>query len=417
LAHFWYRGHGRQETGGDTSVRRVLSDNAGDVPFLDLSNPEFSVRAQEVRDAREKSWYARTPYGLAILRYAEVGALLRDARFRQGSYRWPAHNKAGGSFADWWLRMLLNRVGADHDRLRRLVNPAFSPRLVTPLLPRFEAIAEELIAPIAAKGRCEFMAEFAEPYATRVICELLGLAQDHWRDLADISAAMGLAMGVTYKQNEKPINSATDRMMDYARGLVAERRAAPRDDFVGNLLRANEDKDALADTELYDMIVLAVFGGIDTTRNQLGLGMATFVENPEQWTLLSERPELARNAVEEIMRLRPTTTWVTREALQDLTFKDLAIAKGTTLHLFAESAGTDPMAFPPQMNITQDRKRHYGFGAGPHYCLGQSLARADMAEAFRLLAQRLKRPAYEDVSTWHPESGNTGPVKLPIRFQ
>src|SRR5215475_11703003 len=97
-----------------------------EVPFLNLADRNFSIRSTVVREAREKSWYARTPYGIAVLRYAEVGSLLRDARLRQGSYKWPAHNGASGLFADWWLRMLLNRVGSDHDRLRRLVNPAFS---------------------------------------------------------------------------------------------------------------------------------------------------------------------------------------------------------------------------------------------------------------------------------------------------
>ena len=131
------------------------------------------------------------------------------------------------------------------------------------------------------------------------------------------------------------------------------------------------------------MVVLAIFGGIDTTRNQLGLAMSVFVDNPEQWALLGQHPELARGAVEEVMRTRPTTTWVTREALEDITFKGVLIAKGTTVHLFAESAGTDPAAFPHGLDITLERKSHYGFGAGPHHCLGHFIARADMAEALR----------------------------------
>ncbi|MGQ0457791.1 MAG: cytochrome P450 [Hyphomicrobium sp.] len=387
-----------------------------DAPFLDLADPNFSIRSQAVRDARAANWYARTPYGLAVLRYAEVGSLLRDARLRQGSYRWPEHNRAGGLFAEWWLRMLLNRVGEDHDRLRRLVNPAFSPRLVTPLLPRFEAIADEIIDAFAARGRCEFMSEFAEPFSTRVICELLGIDHGEWRALADAAADMGLAMGVTYGANESRINAATQRMLDYARRLVDERRAVPRDDFVSNLIKANENKETLADDELYDMIVLAIFGGIDTTRNQLGLGMSVFIENPEQWALLSSRPDLARNAVEEIMRVRPTTTWVTREVLEDIVVNGLTIAQGTTLHLFAESAGTDPRAFDADIDISVDHKRHYGFGAGPHYCLGQTIARADMAVAFRRLAHRMTQPIYHGDAVWLPDSGNTGPVKLPIIF-
>ena len=74
--------------------------DAVDIPFLRLSDPSFSIRSPEVREARERSWYARTPYGIAVLRYDDVGKLLRDPRLRQGSYAWPAHNKVTGKFAD-----------------------------------------------------------------------------------------------------------------------------------------------------------------------------------------------------------------------------------------------------------------------------------------------------------------------------
>ena len=387
-----------------------------EVAFLDLANPEFSIRSKAVHDARAQSWYARTPYGLAILRHAEVGILLREARLRQGSYKWPAHNNASGPFADWWLRMLLNRVGSDHSRLRRLVNPAFGPKVVTPLQPRFEEIANEIIDGFSSRGRCEFMSEFAEPFATRVICELLSLSHEQWRTLADISAEMGLALGVTYEQNQERVNQATARLFDYAHQVIEGRRTSPSEDFISHLIEANKDKSALSDQELRDMVVLAVFGGIDTTRNQIGLGMSVFIDNPESWKLLGEHPEFARGAVEEVMRTRPTTTWVTREALEDIVFKDVLIKKGTTLHMFTESAGTDPMVYSQGIDITAERKTHYGFGAGPHHCLGHFIARADMTEALRLLAKRIKNPTYEGEPTWLPDSGNTGPISLPIKF-
>lgn len=392
------------------------ADNT-EIPFLDLANPTFSIRSQAVRDARQQGWYARTPYGLAILRYEEVGVLLRDARLSQGSHRWPEHNQATGLFAEWWVRMVLNRVGDDHARLRRLASPAFSPKLITTLQPQFEAIANEVIDRFAARGHCEFMADFADPYAARVICELLQLSHDHWRELAFITADMGLALGVNYKQQQDRVNAATEKLFDYARHLIADRRRKLGDDFISLLVEANRDKDTLSDQELYDTVVVAVFGGIDTTRNQLGLAMSVFVENPEPWRLLSERPELARFAVEEVMRIRPTTTWVTREAREDITYKGLQITKGTTLHMFAESAGTDPRVFPPGIDITQLRKPpHYGFGAGPHHCLGHFIARGDMTEALKILARRVKAPIFDGEPAWLPDSGNTGPISLPIKF-
>jgi len=394
----------------------MTETNVSEVAFLDLANPEFSIRSQAVRDARAQNWFARTPYGVAILRHAEMGALLRDARLRQGSYKWPAHNNATGTFADWWIRMLLNRIGTDHGRLRRLVNPAFGPKIVTPLQSRFEEIGNDIIDKFASRGACEFMSDFAEPFATRVICELLSLSHDHWRALADISGDMGLALGVTYEKNQDAINTATQRLFDYAHQIIEERRKTPSDDFISHLIEANKDKSQLSDDELYDMVVLAVFGGIDTTRNQIGLGMSVFIDNPNQWKLLAEHPEYARGAVEEVMRTRPTTTWVTREALEDIEFSGVLIEKGTTLHLFAESAGTDPQVYAAGIDITVERRTHYGFGAGPHHCLGHFIARADMAEAMRLLSKRIKNPVYDGETTWLPDSGNTGPRSMPIRF-
>jgi cytochrome P450 len=182
------------------------------------------------------------------------------------------------------------------------------------------------------------------------------------------------------------------------------------------LVATNENKDRLDDQELEDMVVLVVSGGIETTRNQLGLAMSLFIENPDQWRILAERPELARAAVEEVMRVRPTTTWVTREALEDFTYKGVAIAKGTTLHLFAESAGTDPAHFSRGFDITEKRKQHFAFGGGIHHCIGHFIARGDMTEALKLLATRVRNPRYDGESTWLPDSGNTGPIKLPIAF-
>lgn len=391
--------------------------DAVDIPFLKLSDPAFSIRSLEVREARERSWYARTPYGIAVLRYEDVAKLLRDPRLRQGSHAWPAHNDVTGIFADWWLRILLNRVGDDHARLRSLANPAFSPKLILALQPQFAELANDIVDKFAKRGRCDFVAEFSEPYVTRVVCLLLDLNHSEWRRLADIASDMGLALGVNFKRDAEKIDNATAALFEYAHRVIDARRTRPLgDDFISLLLQANEDKDALSDQELYDMVVLAVFGGIDTTRNQLGLAMSMLLENPDQWRLLAERPELARNAIEEAMRVRPTTTWVTREAMEDFVYNDLDIKRGTTIHLFSESAGTDPRQFAPGFDITAERKPHFGFGGGTHHCLGHFIARSDMTEALKVLARRIRNPRLGGEPTWLPDSGNTGPVALPIAF-
>jgi cytochrome P450 len=199
--------------------------------------------------------------------------------------------------------------------------------------------------------------------------------------------------------------------------VTADRLAGPRDDFATRLVEASEHADRLSDRELRDAIVLLIFGGIDTTRNQLGLALKTFIEHPDQWELLAAQPDLAPRAVDEVMRVAPTVTWITREAAEDFEFQGRRIGKGTTIHLFSRAAATDPRAFADaSFDITAERARHFGFGRGIHHCLGHYVAKSDMSEALPVLARRLRNPRLGAEPHYLPPSGNTGPIELPIAF-
>ena len=387
--------------------------------YFELADPGFSVISDEVHRAREECWYADTSYGLAVLRHDQASRLIRHPQLRQGSSAWPAHHGiTSGLFADWWAGWVLNKEGADHQRLRRLLNPAFSRRLVAAMEPRFRQLAHELVGSFAESGQCEFMAEFAEPYAARVITAMLGIPEQEWPVIARDSAVVGLAMGVRIRQHLAEIEAALGRLYAYADAQIADRRARPRDDCVTSLVRAHTEDDRLSEAELRDTLVLLMFGGFDTTRNQLGLAMQVFVDHSGQWRLLGQRPSLAPAAVEEVMRVRPTTTWVTREAIADFTFDGLAIKAGTTIHLLCESAGTDPRAGGQvAFDITApSQPPHLAFGGGIHYCLGHLVARADMSVALAVLARRLREPRISGTAVWLPCSGNTGPARLPLAF-
>ncbi|WP_206448091.1 cytochrome P450 [Agrococcus sp. KRD186] len=388
--------------------------------FLDLADPAFDVTASAVHDARDEGWYAETPYGWAVLRYEEGTALLKDRRFQQGNAKWPDQNGIhDGPWREWWQQTLLSIEGDDHLRLRRLLGPAFRMKTIESMRPRFQALANELIDGFAGRGEVEFVSEFAEPYSSRILCMLLGLPDDEWPQVAHWADDLGKSFGINVRADLPRIEAALEGLSGYIEQVIADRQAQPQDDLVSTLIAAHEGSDALSRHELSVALVFLAFAGMETTRNQLGLALQTFLAHPDQWALLAEQPELGARAVEEVMRVAPTVTWVTREAIEDVDLHGLRIPAGGIVQVLSHSIGTDERAMaehaPFDIRI-DDRPLHSGFGGGVHHCLGHFVARTDMAVALPLLAQRMPDVAADGPGEWLPVSGNTGPVRFPLRF-
>ncbi len=388
------------------------------IPYLEVKATDFSIRSEVVMAAREKHWYARTPYGVAILRYEDANALQNDKRLHQGTRRWPEHNGIESDLlVPWWNEMMLSLEGQDHIRIRKLANPAFSPRIIEALTPEFSKLANDLIDEFCEKGSCEFMSEFAEPYSAKVITLLLGLPESLWREIADLATKLGYVFSVTFKEDLPEIEEGLRGILRITQQLIDNYQDLDSDSFISTMVRASADGEKITERELLVLLSIIIFAGFDTTRNQIGLGMQTFAKNPSQWALLKNHPEYARMAVEEIMRLNPTITWFTREANEDFDYKDLKIEKGMTLQFYNVQIGTDPRKYEaPEMDITTSRAPHFGFGGGMHHCLGHYVARIDMQEAVKALSVRIPDFKIENGARYLPDSGNTGPIELPISF-
>ena len=400
----------------DTNSRNEEMVPETGLPFLDLASPQFSTRSDEVRRARRAAWCVRTPYGLAVLRHREAGELLRDRRVRQGSYAWPESNGLSGSFAEFWGRSVIAQEGKKHRSLRMITSAALSAEFVESLRPAFSKIARDIVSGLSNNDRCEFMQDFANPFASRAMCLLLGLPASTWPSIASDAASLGLAMGVNCKAHAPAINAAYDRLERLAHDLVSEARTD--DDshsLVSRYVSRRDNHGTIDDSDLIDLVVITVFGGVDTTRSQLGNSMALFAEHPEQWRILRQNPDLAANAVEESIRAFPTTTWVTREALVDFTYRGHDIQKGQTLHILVHSTSRDPkICGNPSFDITAPRKSHFGFGGGAHHCLGHLVARTDIACAMVELSRTFNSISLAHDPCWLPDSGNTGPISLPL---
>lgn len=383
-----------------------------------MSAPSFSTRSDEVLAARDAHWCAHSPYGLVILRHREAGMLLRDRRLRQGSHAWPRHNNLEGSFAEFWIRSVIGQEGEGHRRLRRLANAALAPDFVEGLKPAFDAIAAEQIG-VFGGYPVEFMAEYSIPFAGKAIAVLLGMGAENWRQISHDASDLGLAMGVECKRHETVVNAACDRLTGLARDLIRRARdGRDQASYIARLTRLFDAEEGVDEQNLIDMIVISIFGGVDTTRSQLGLGMALLAEHPAQYRKLRADPALVPAAVEEFVRARPTTTWVTREAVDGFDFQGQQIEAGMTLHLLVHASARDPaVCADPSFDITATRRAHFGFGGGAHHCLGYHVARSDMASALTAIARRVARFSIDGEATFLPDSGNTSPIRLPLAYE
>ena len=388
------------------------------LPHLNISDPSFSTRSVEIKKARDHSFCATTPFGLAILRYKEVGQLLRDRRLRQGSYAWPEKNKLTGSFGDFWKRSVIGQEGDYHRKLRDILVPSLSQDFIFSLTPKFEEIANSLCRNLKKKKSCEFMNEFARPFAGQAMCILLGLNKTDWKMISQDASDLGLAMGVNCKLHENIFNNAYERLADLSHDLI--KRVLVGNDktsFVARLYFQMNKVGGLSDLELSDLIVISIFGGVDTTRSQLGLGIVTFIKHPGEWVKLINDKSLASKAFDELIRERPTTTWVTREANQDFEFSGVNIKKGTTLHLLVHSSSRDLMRQEsPIFDISVKRKKHFGFGGGSHHCVGHFMAKSDSVIALLALSSFMRKIQHNGDAILLPDSGNTSPITLPIKY-
>ena len=392
----------------------------GRVAHLDLADPEFDTTSAEVHAARDADWLATTSYGFAVLRYDAASDILADRRFRQGNARWPEQNGVvEGPFLQWWQRVLLSIEGDDHARLRRLLLPAFKRQSILRMQPQFRAIAEDLIAGFAGRGEVELIKEFAEPYSSRILCLLLGLPEEEWDRVAHWADDLGRSFGIQVAQDLPLIEKALEGLTAYVEAAIDDRSLHPRDDLVTALVEAHTSEAKLTRDELVVALVFLAFAGMETTRNQIGLAVQSLLRHPDQWRLLGQRPELGEGAVEEIMRVNPTVTWVTREAVEEVEFRGVRFPAGSIVQVLSHAAGTDPAAVPdPELDITRARERppHLGFGKGVHHCLGHFVARTDMAVALPMLASAMPDAVAATGGQWLPVSGNTGAISFPIRF-
>ena len=387
-----------------------------------IVDQQRSDRHALLREIARDSWLARTDIGYSVLTYESVMGILRDKRWHSATGMVAQlQGITDEAFLGRRQVSILNAEGEVHVRLRRLVAPAFSPRSADRLRPFMRETVNSLLDPFAASGKAEVVSDICEPYPIPIICELLGAPKEDWKLFSRLATEILLIFSENLAQNMSVFLNAQQELEKYTEGLIEKRRSVPADDLITDLIAAEEAGDKLNTEELTMMVDAVIVGGTDTTRNQLGLALALFAEYPEQWALLGKDPSLAQRAVEEVLRFSGAVGGTIRFASEDIEYNGVLFPKGTFMSTSMSTGNYDASVFPtPEtFDITREPvgQPHLSLGAGIHYCLGASLARAELQEAFTVLSQRMLNLELDGPVVYKPSGvGIFGPASLPVKF-
>ncbi len=412
---------GDRTTEPATTVRSVHDVEMPSLDMLDIDAGQDT--RDQLRGQVADAWIVRGAFGYLILRYDDVTAILRDKRWHNAVAKLP--EMMGITDADFLGNRrvsILATEGDMHTRLRRLVAKAFSPRSADRLRPFMREVVDDLVDHVAPSGRADIATDICEPYPIPIICELLGAPREDWQLFSRWAEDVLRIFNATVLDELDVIKQAQSELDEYTRGLIAARRNDPRDDLITDLIAAEEEGDRLTTDELVMMVNAVIVGGTDTTRNQLGCAVGLLTDHPDQWKLLAQRPEIAPNAVEELMRYFGAVRGTGRFASEHIVYRDLLFPAGTFVFPSLSTANFDGTVFdgPDTLDITREPVKQHPqmtFGSGIHYCLGASLARAELQEALPILARRMPDLAVDGAIEWKPQTTAIfGPAHLPVTF-
>src|SRR6516162_348003 len=346
--------------------------------------------------------------------YAQARSALTDPRLGKLPKGW--RPDPDSLLASLDLHML-NLDPPDHDRLRKLVNKAFTARRVAELRPRITAITAGLLDDMSTRTEADLLASFAFPLPITVICELLGIPVGDRDDFRTWSATI-----VSNAAAPEVFQAHTTAMVRYFMALLAAKRREPGDDLLSALIAARDEEDSLSENELVAMAFLLLVAGHETTVNLIASGVLALLLNPAELARLRAEPALIGAAVEELLRyVNPVNHTTFRCAAEPVEIGGVRINRGDPVLVALSGANRDPARFgdPDRLDLGRDSSGHLAFGHGIHYCLGAPLARLEAEIAISGLLTRFGSIslAVEAASLrWRPSTLIHGLESLPVRL-
>ena len=373
-----------------------------------------------------------------LARYTDIEALYTDERFSRAQGLMRGFQRLSASdrqIAEPVYHSFSKTVFyADppyHTHLRGLMNHAFTPRRVERLHAPIQRIVDELLDAAQTRDEMDVVQDLAYPLPVMVIAELLGLPQadrerfKNWSD--DLFAILGTVRHKSPHLLERAARSL-EQMTNYVKDLSLERRQAPQDDLLTDLLSVTVEDgipsphhsgSALTGEELVANINILLSTGHETTTHLLGNGLLALLQNPDQMKLLKAAPVLLSRAIEEMLRYDNPVQITYRSVIEDAEIHGRHICKGDLVNTIIASANRDPerFSFPDRFDITRSEGRHLGFGVGIHFCIGAPLVRLEAEIFFETILRRFPKLALATENlAWQEHPIFRGLKSLPVRF-
>jgi cytochrome P450 len=392
-----------------------------DVSFVANPYPVYS----ELRERGSIHWLEETNQWL-IPRHRDVSRLLRDRRFGRTYLLLATHAQMGRpedaeeALPFWWLirNGILDMEPPDHTRVRRLVAKAFTPRMVEGLRARIQSFMDGLVDEVSGAGDFDLISMLAEPLPVTVIAELLGIPEADRHHLrpwsADICRMYEL---IPTEEDARAASKAAIEFSDYLRDLIRERRAAPTEDLIGELVQVIDQEDTLTEDEMIGTCVLVLNAGHEASVNVTGNGWWSLFRNPGELDRLRADHSLVPHAIEELMRYDTPLQMFERWVLDDVEIHGVHVPRGHEVALLFGSANRDPEVFehPDELRLERDPNLHMSFGAGIHFCMGAPLARLELEISFSTVLRRLPRLELVSEPEWKPNYIIRGLRELRVR--
>ena len=368
--------------------------------------------------------YIDSMQGYAVSRWSDVVDVLQDGLTYSSAQFWPALLGEYDPVPEVPPMISLDPPG--HMRIRKLANKAFVPSRVGALQGKIKDVANELIDEIFARhgleGEFDFVWEFSALFPVSVVADVIGvdLARrvdfKHWVDDL-LSAGNRAAYG---PERLAQIDASSKAIRAYFEEVYDLRRDTPADDLISGFITAEVAGERLTRSEVLNLAILLLIGGVETTTNLLGITFAHLKHHPEAYAALRADSSIITPFLEEVLRFDGPVQMLFRHTTRDVELGGVQIPKGALVLPLLGSANHDERKFERSEEFVHDRnpREIMSFGQGPHFCLGSFLSRMEAKSALEILLDRFEEliPISNDVE-WMDSYFARGPKTLPVRFK